>query len=316
VDTETSFRLRTRVLIGLGIGFISAGICYYLLSISSEENWAGDFTWAYLGAQYLLDGMNPYEGDFPRTDPLFYPLPALFAAIPFTIFRPEIAGALFTGISSGILGFAVTRFGYRYLPLFISAPFFMTLITAQWAPLLLAAAFLPFLLPLVIAKPSLGAALLLSWPNRYAIAALAVIIGISLLILPRWPLDWFESLQATSHPAALFILPGPFVLLALLCWRRPEARFLLLMAIIPQRLFFYDQLLLWLVVKSARQSLYFALATWVGLIGWVVTQPVDRVENAEPWVVAFVFIPATVVVLLNDRERIAGLIRNRILARS
>lgn len=304
LQSAQPFRLRTRILLALAIAVVSGGICFSLLTISTEEDWAGDFSWAYLGAKYLLEGSNPYEGEYPRTDPLFYPLPALFAAIPFTPFPPEVAGALFIAISSGLLGFAVTRYGFTYLPLFISAPFFMTLITAQWAPLLLAAAFLPFVLLFAIAKPSLGAALLLTWPNRYAIAVIAGITGISLLIQPTWPLDWYESLQTTSHPMALTVLiaGGPLVLLGLLCWRTKEARFLLLMAIIPQRLFFYDQLLLWLVIKSTRQSLYYALITWLGLLGWVLTSPVDDVAAAAPWVVASMYLPATAMVLLNSRE--------------
>lgn len=304
MNPEFPFQLRSRILVGLAIGLISGVICFLLLTHSTEDNWAGDFSWPYLGAKYLLNGENPYEGKYPRTDPLFYPLPALFAAIPFTPFPPEIAGALFIAFSTGILGFAVTRYGFTYLPLFISAPFLMTLITAQWAPLLLAAAFLPVLLPLVIAKPSLGAALLVTWPDRYAIAAIVAMGLISLVIQPTWPFDWLESLRATSHPSAVLVFAGggPLILLALACWRLPEARFLLLMALIPQRLFFYDQLLLWLVVKSTRQSLYFALTSWLGFLGWVSTSSVDQVANAEPWVVVSIFVPATVIVLWNGRR--------------
>jgi hypothetical protein len=61
------------------------------------------------------------------------------------------------------------------------------------------------------------------------------------------------------------IVGGPLLLLALLKWRRPEARLLVALSIAPQLLLFYDQLLLWLVPKTWRESLLLTVLSWIAL---------------------------------------------------
>ncbi len=71
---------------------------------------AGDFGWAIHAAQRLLAGQNPYDTPLEQ-----YPLTAAFFALPFVALRPEVAGALFYGISSALLAFGLTRHGYHRL---------------------------------------------------------------------------------------------------------------------------------------------------------------------------------------------------------
>ena len=71
---------------------------------------AGDFGWAIHAAQRLLAGQNPYDTPLEQ-----YPLTAAVFALPFVALRPEVAGALFYGISSALLAFGLTRHGYHCL---------------------------------------------------------------------------------------------------------------------------------------------------------------------------------------------------------
>ena len=76
------------------------------------------------------------------------------------------------------------------------------------------------------------------------------------------------------------------------------------MACVPQLLFFYDQLPLWLVPRSARQSLWLSLASAVGVVGWAATLGPNAyfVQAAAPWVMASVYLPALAIVLLQPHD--------------
>jgi hypothetical protein len=76
------------------------------------------------------------------------------------------------------------------------------------------------------------------------------------------------------------------------------------MACVPQLLFFYDQLPLWLVPRSARQSLWLSLASAVGAVGWAATLGPNAyfVQAAAPWVMASVYLPALAIVLLQPHD--------------
>src|SRR5271165_7125543 len=103
--------LRLRIVICAAIGVASAAYCYFLLRHFHQG--AGDFGWAIHAAQRLLAGQNPYDTPLEQ-----YPLTAAFFAWPFAGLRPEVAGALFYGVSSALLAFGLTRHGYHYLLVF------------------------------------------------------------------------------------------------------------------------------------------------------------------------------------------------------
>ena len=121
-------------------GAWGAFITYFSL-IVAPNHLAKDFSWPWRAARVLLEGHNPYDviratGPYPFNVGLFYPL----AALPFAWFQPAVAGALFFGISSALLAFGLTRTrdDLAKLPLFVSAPFCMAGVLAQWAPLMTA----------------------------------------------------------------------------------------------------------------------------------------------------------------------------------
>uniref|UniRef100_A0A831TG60 DUF2029 domain-containing protein n=1 Tax=Thermorudis peleae TaxID=1382356 RepID=A0A831TG60_9BACT len=307
--------IRQRILLALVIGLASTVLCYY--NLVQRDQLASDFTWPWRGAMRLLNGQNPYDDPklsplfpYPFDAPLYYPMPALLVALPFTALPAELAGALFFGISSGLLAYGISRSGLHHLPLFLSAPFYVAAVVAQWSPLITAAAFLPALLPFAFAKPNVGIPIVLSFPHRRGLILSAFVLGLSLLIMPRWPLEWLENVTTSHHQyrIPLTVLPGPLLLLALVRWQRPAARLLLLFSLIPQRLWFYDQLSLWLLARSARESMLLSAASWVGYWGWRLLPDGDlrlgtSPETAAPWVVACIYLPALLVVLFREPSR-------------
>jgi hypothetical protein len=302
---------RRRIILAIIIGLASTVMSYLLLKWRGYG--AGDFTWPLGGASALLHGINPYTNPkfgpgktYPYGDLLFYPLPAVLVALPFTALPRYLAGALFYGIGSGLLGYAITRDGYARLPIFLSAPFFVGAYVAQWSPLITAAAILPWLLPLAFAKPNMGLAIGVAYPNVRAFIATAVIFALSLIVMPSWPKLWLHNLSGTHHPSPILILPGILLLAAAIAWRRPAGRLLLFMAIVPQLTFFYDQLPLWLIPKTWRQSMVLSISSWVAYGGWAWFHWNDKmmaqVFYAGPWIVAFIYMSALGLVLWQERQ--------------
>jgi len=268
--------LQRRILLALVVAAISGVICYFRLWARQEL--AADFTWAWRAARLLFGGLNPYvairpAGPYPFQAYFYYPLTAALAAAPLAWLRPSLAGALFMGVSSGLLAFGLLADGWKRMGLFLSAPYWVALAVAQWSPLLAAAALLPGLGWLLACKPNLGVAGFIYRPSRAALIGAAVFGGLSLLLLPSWPRDWLETLGSLEgHPPAALILPlGPLLLLAARRWRTPEGRLLLALSVFPQLLFFYDQLILWLIPASFSAGAIYAGLSWAGYFAWRLT---------------------------------------------
>jgi hypothetical protein len=288
--------LHRRLLISLVIGFVCGTLTCANLSVSGQE--AGDFSWALRGAHRLLEGQNPYndptlspDRPYPYHDQLYYPLPALLLVLPFTILPNELAAGVFFGLSSGLLAWGILKTGAQRLIVFLSAPFWLAAMIAQWSPLLTATYLLPALLPLALCKPNLG---ILSIRNaRWNTIWLCVaLLAASLIVLPSWPLDWLENIRTGNgmhHPTMLTLPFGPLLLLLVLKWREERARLLLLLSLIPLFPVFYDHVPVFLVVRSWREGLFLALISWVGFFLW------RFVPGAYAWT-SVVFIGALLVV--------------------
>lgn len=295
--------MRKRLAAAIIIGTLCTFFCFLRLTYGScmaSQCEAGDFTWALRGAQQLLAGENPYHdptlgsgNPYPRNDPLFYPLPALLVAMPFTPFPREIAGALFLGVSCGLLAFGLFRDGFEGWPIFLSSSFWFSFIAVQWSPLIVASALLPWLLPLCTVKPNIGAPVFATHMNWRSVLAAAVLLLASLLILPSWPLDWHHNSSQHTIFMPLFWFPGFLVALAVLRWRARGAWLLLLMSIVPQRPL-YDQLPLWLVCgpRATRPMFVLSALSWISIFGWLAV-PAWTVT----WVVIGMYLPALGLVL-------------------
>jgi hypothetical protein len=202
-------------------------------------------------------------------------------------------------VSSALCAWGVARTDPDRFPLFLSAPFFLALSLGQWSPLLVAAALLPALAPLIVAKPNLGAAVWLAAPRFWPLAGGAAIVAISLVVMPEWPAAWLANVSGREEKVVPVLHPGGVVLLlALIAWRRPEARLLAVLSVVPQALLFYDQLLLWLVPRSRRQSIALSLASLVLFLAWRWSlAPGDfEVRRAIPY--AFALYPLALSILL------------------
>jgi hypothetical protein len=105
-----------------------------------------------------------------------------------------------------------------------------------------------------------------------------------------------------GHPPAVLILPfGPLLLLAALRWRTPEGRLLLALSIFPQLLFFYDQLILWLIPRSFKSGAIYAALSWAGYFAWRATS-IDPASGAilrQPtqFILLTVYLPALALVV-------------------
>ena len=304
-----------RVLIALTIG-VAAGIAALLVFASEPLFAAKDFTYPWRAARALLAGRDPYQvirptGPYPFESYFPYPLPAAFVGIPFAWLPPGVGGALFFGLSTGALAYALTRQGMGRLWLFCSPSFAMAAALGQWSPLIMAGALMtPFAWALTC-KPTIGAALFAYRPSRRTVWIGLAVLALSLVVLPRWPLEWIAAARHAPHHYAPVLRPlGALALVALVRWRTPEGRLVAAMSCVPQNLYFYDQLPLWLAARSGRAAAALTASSW---IAFYMTERACGTElfcgrEAEPWVIALIYLPAAAIVLVEGRRRRPALV--------
>lgn len=284
-----------------------AGLAAWLFL--SRPDAPSDFFHYWSAARTLLDGGDPYttiaEGPAnPGRDPTLYPLPGLLLLAPIALLPLPVAGGVFFGLSTGLAAWAIARTGADRLPMFLSAPFLMALSLGQWSPLLVAAALLPWLGVIVSAKPNIGLAVFLARPSWKTVATVTVLLVVSLVVMPSWPREWLANISDREEKFIPILRPGGFLLAAsLLAWRRPEGRLLAVLSIVPQALFFYDQLLLWLVPRTLRQSLLLSIWSFTVFFVWwriVARGDMNYVQQAVPYAYSL-YAPALMILLWNWR---------------
>lgn len=300
--TSTAPSQRTRIRVALAVGVASA---IFTAVAFARPDASPDFEFWWRGAQILLAGGNPYlvapnTPGWPLPDPLFYPLPTLLLTAPLSWLSLPVAGAIFMGISGGLLAWLVTRDGLWRLWIFGTASYFMACKVGQWSPIIMLVAFLPGAGFLAAMKPNLGLALLSYRPAWRAILGCVVVGLVSFAILPSWLLDWHANTTSlVGHAPPILTPAGALVLLALLRWRRPEARLLLAMACVPQLLFFADQLPLFLIPRTRREMKTLTLCSAIGFFVWYIrfADNPAYVLAAAPYVIWSSYLPCLVMVL-------------------
>ena len=154
--TESSYpsrrqRIALAVLIGVVSLAMSLGLTLGRQRADANVKEGADFRVPLDAAQAVLTRSNPYAAVRAQATPedpgaaFYYPLPAALVAVPFTPFPRWLAGAVFFGLSSGLLAWLITRRSYDQLPLFFSTPFIFAAAAAQWSPFLMAVSFVPAL---------------------------------------------------------------------------------------------------------------------------------------------------------------------------
>jgi hypothetical protein len=293
------FRPRRNFAAAAAVAIVSGVLCWTFLH--HFRLGGADFNWPHRAARALSSGKDPYANTPVGTIP--YPLPAALAALPFVPFSPEIAGALFFGISSGLLALGLIRHGSERLLIFLAYPYWAALMTAQWTPLIMCTAFFPLAFAFCFAKPQIGLPLALTHLSRNGVIAGAALLLASFVLRPHWLLEWIPQLHGYQHFVPLLVLPGPLLALALWRWRDHDALLLLCTCAMPQR-WFYDSFLLWLIPKTRRSILATVACSWViGIWRWyhvpLTTQQVGL------WCVLGFYVPMLVVILVRGFHKAA-----------
>jgi hypothetical protein len=200
-----------------------------------------------------------------------------------------------------LLAYGLVQKGPAWRLLIFTTPLYIdSLIFAQWIPLIMAMTFFPTLLFLGLVKPHISAPLAFSgyvkWSKRGIFLSVLTLI-VSLILVPNWPLRWISQLkpyEGVTPPIFWFSVGGPLILLALFRWREKGSRLLLLMGLVPQRMF-YDQLALWLIPKTIVEFSFLTLASWLGVIAWIYYSVPPLVG-----VMLGIYLPVLILVLLPD----------------
>ena len=297
---------RERIVVALIIA-LGAAIATMFAFMKRPEMLARDFTYPLRGALALMDGQDPYvairpSGPPPYDWPFMYPLTAALVAMPFALLPMQLAGILFVFCSVALFVYHLSAGGLGRCWALLSVPFFKSVVLAQWGPLLIAGAMNPVLGWALAAKPTIGLALFAYRPSWRTAAAALVLVALAFIVQPDWLTEWVGVVRTLEgHPIPAANPVGAIAVLALLRWRRPEARLVGVMALMPQNLYFYDQLPLLLVARNGRETLGMALATWVAWVGMTVQcgdKPLCGPE-VQPWVLACVYLPAAALALLS-----------------
>jgi hypothetical protein len=302
--------VKRSILIALIVGGIVAAAVWLTFPFTH----GADFAQFHFHARNWLAGRDPYAGGFPiarRTrvvpEPLFYPLPSLFVLAPFALLPLREGMTLFVGASTALLAWGLVVKSPERLSMLLGAGFVVAAGLGQWTPLVTATLLIPALGFLAVVKPNVGAASVAADPSASRVIGGAALLLVSLAFQPSWPREWLHDLAAMPpHPTPI-LLPGGFLaLLALTRWRRPEARLFVAMACVPQLMYFADQLPLWLVAKTRRESM---LLSATSLIAWGVSlralnRPGGMPAFGSDWLVLLgVYAPALIMVM---RRRNSG----------
>lgn len=298
---------RARVLAAILIGEI-CGVLAWAIQFGGRTDWAQ----IWYGARALIDGISPYSVVGPGRlfewqFPLLYPLPAIVVGVPFALAPLAVAVGLFAGCSAAILSYAITRDGWSRLLLLLGAPFLLAMLSAQWSMLLTAAALLPPLGFLFVTKPTVGAALWLYKPSRSAVVGGVLFLLASIAVRPSWPREWAATMSHTGHMVVPLVhAGGPLLLLALLRWRRPEARLLLALACVPQTALLYEMVPLMLIPSTIGESVAFVALSYVVFGWWAHLRPYDTVANSVAasvyMVVPLLYLPCLAMVMRRPNE--------------
>jgi hypothetical protein len=300
--------------------FICAAILGVATAAYADLFWShprpqpSDFTQPWAAARMLAHGQNPYTligpgRPFPSQWPLIYPATAAVAAMPFAWAPPRLADALFIGVGAALLAWAMTRhtLANPQLWVFASFPMMVAAQTIQWSPFLTAAALMPTLGFLFAAKPTVGLAILAAYPSRTALIGAAALVIATVAIWPWWVPQWIAALPSLTHMSApVTRWGGPLILLALLKWRRADARLLAALACVPQTPVLYETVPLFLLVRNFREATFLIVVT--GVMGKIVQATVPTTDyNAwmaanGQWMVWLVYLPCTAMILFRPNE--------------
>ena len=268
-----------------------------------------DFDIWHIAARVVLSGQDPYA---TIRDPLgrrtfFYPLTTPLFFVPATPLPTIVAGCAFVGLSCGLLAFALTRDAWWRLLVFLSGSLYVSVVSAQMSPLLTAAMLLPGLSWLGALKPNIAIAMLAYRPSWRTGLTMLLITALTIPVMPNWPLEWAATAAASPYHFAAWQAPGGILLLAAITrWRRPEARLLAALAIVPTAPIVYEVLPLFVIPRDRREMMLLVILSDVAAL--VTMGYSSQLETAAfyaraRWsIVWFMFVPTLLMVLLRPNQ--------------
>lgn len=307
-----------QLIAAVGVAALAAG---YVVVRGMKDPAVSDFDQLWHAARALMRGLDPYEYVGPNGvfvwDYLFYPLPAVLIVSPLAMLPLLASRACFAALSAGLLTWVFLRHHPARLFLLLSAPFLVAVGRGQFSPLLVATAFIPMLTWLGLAKPNIAVPIWLGSrnPRLGFIAGVVgglILIAISFLVFPGWFSSWLEMLSRKNRSTSLPILgKGGFViLLALLRWRRPEAKLLFGLGILPQTPGLYDTVPLFLVPRGFRESCVLAISGNVALLLLVIAPGLTTAEigaryaeRVMLWSSLFMYLPCALMILRRPNDK-------------
>jgi hypothetical protein len=259
-----------------------------------------------IAARALFAGKDPYAVvAHSQYYPLYYPLPAVLLVAPLAVLPTEWARVVWAGIGAAVFSLAAMRYGRGLAVGMLSASFLHALVLNQWSPILTAGAVIPWLGLFWVAKPSVGTAMLAAYPSRGALLGSALLLLSSFLVEPEWPARWYDALRSSQHASPILQPGGIILLLAVLRWRRPEARLLLGLACVPQTIGLYETLPLFLIPRTRRPAYVLAVLTYVAAFAQAIVFPrlpgmslEQNLANRWPVILGLVYVPALVILFL------------------
>jgi hypothetical protein len=297
---------RGRALAALGVAAI-AGSAAWIASHRPGFSVPDFHTW-WTAARALLDGQNPYAAVAREVGPgfaFFSPLPAALFALPLAPLRPDVGLAVYSAVSAGILAFVATRTSYNRLLMFLSASFAHATVMGQWSMLLTAALFAPTLAFFGAAKPNIAAAIVAALASGRAALAMLVVAMIALVIMPSWPAEWLEAVRGSTWHFSPLRTPAVLGLLAMLRWRRPEARLVAVLSVVPQSPFVYEAMPLFFVPRSRVEFYALVIGSDLALAVYALNRGLSQADYLRLNGLAvgtLMFVPAVVMVLRRPNE--------------
>jgi hypothetical protein len=297
---------RARGLVALAA---AAGTVTIVSTMQHTTPHVPDMAQNWMAARYLLEGQRPYDligpGRAFDQDFLFpYPLTAAVLLMPFTWLGMVAMGVVVSAVSSAALAWVLTRERWNdpRLWVFTSLAWIAAANMTQWSVIMTAAALTPVLGFIFAAKPTIGAAMWVAYPSRRALVLAAVFAIATVLVWPWWVAAWLPAARTMTHMRAPITVPGGvLVLLALLRWRRPEARLLVALACVPQTAVLYEAVPLFLIVRAGWEGALLSVLTYV-TFGYAPQPPfpVDgpHIYQWACWMMWVLYLPCVGMVLL------------------
>ena len=239
---------------------------FYAAHVQASSTTPLDFDQLYMAAKFMLAKRDPYRLIGPGREYnwpfqyFLYPLTSAVGVIPLTLLPLSAARLAFAVTTATLYVYALAfqpGSRWRYVTV-LSKPFQAALLVGQSSFLLASMVLLPEAFLFAAMKPNIAAAVLLASPKRrallFAMAGGFALLAVSLALQPRWPFEWLAMVRADPYRRSAVGQSGGFLLLlAVLRWRRPEARLLLTLALVPQTLGMYDGLVLFAIPRRASE---------------------------------------------------------------